>query len=163
MFGGLYIWRKSYSQNNKGLKWIKRIAIILILAGVIYALYPKIEGIINSAKKMADIANARNIYNTMSETLILDELEEPKENIYIDLSDNPINEEDENKIDIKYIYKVKNILKESLNYYSKYTKLNKNKSFVIYINKEGILTIYVSPIDSDEIEEIYPKGEGVYR
>ena len=99
---------ESSSQNNKGLKWIKRIAIILILAGVIYALYPKIEGIINSAKKIADIANARNIYNTMSETLILDELEEPKENIYIDLSDNPINEEDENKIDIKYIYKVKN-------------------------------------------------------
>ena len=103
---------ESSSQNSKGLKWIKRIAIILILAGVIYALYPKIEGIINSAKKIADIANARNIYNTMSETLILDELEEPKENIYIDLSDNPINEEDENKIDIKYIYKVKNILKE---------------------------------------------------
>lgn len=154
---------ESSSQNNKGLKWIKRIAIILILAGVIYALYPKIEGIINSAKKMADIANARNIYNTMSETLILDELEEPKENIYIDLSDNPINEEDENKIDIKYIYKVKNILKESLNYYSKYTKLNKNKSFVIYITTDGDLTIYVSPVDSDEIEEIYPKGEGVYR
>ncbi len=154
---------ESSSQNNKGLKWIKRIAIILILAGVIYALYPKIEGIINSAKKIADIANARNIYNTMSETLILDELEEPKENIYIDLSDNPINEEDENKIDIKYIYKVKNILKESLNYYSKYTKLNKNKSFVIYITTDGDLTIYVSPVDSDEIEEIYPKGEGVYR
>ena len=152
---------ESSSQNNKGLKWIKRIAIILILAGVIYALYPKIEGIINSAKKIADIANARNIYNTMSETLILDELEEPKENIYIDLSDNPINEE--NKIDIKYIYKVKNILKESLNYYSKYTKLNKNKSFVIYITTDGDLTIYVSPVDSDEIEEIYPKGEGVYR
>ena len=130
---------------------------------VIYALYPKIEGIINSAKKIADIANARNIYNTMSETLILDELETPKENIYIDLSDNPINEEDENKIDIKYIYKVKNILKESLNYYSKYTKLNKNKSFVIYITTDGDLTIYVSPVDSDEIEEIYPKGEGVYR
>ncbi|MFQ8892254.1 MAG: hypothetical protein ACLR8H_07740 [Clostridium sp.] len=154
---------ESSSQNNKGLKWIKRIAIILILAGVIYALYPKIEGIINSAKKIADIANARNIYNTMSETLILDELEEPKENIYIDLSDNPINEEDENKIDIKYIYKVKNILKESLNYYSKYTKLNKNKSFVIYITTDGDLTIYVSPVDSNEIEEIYPKGEGVYR
>ena len=154
---------ESSSQNNKGLKWIKRIAIILILAGVIYALYPKIEGIINSAKKMADIANARNIYNTISETLILDELEEPKGNIYIDLSDNPINEEDENKIDIKYIYKVKNILKESLNYYSKYTKLNKNKSFVIYITTDGDLTIYVSPVDSDEIEEIYPKGEGVYR
>lgn len=154
---------ESSSQNNKGLKWIKRIAIILILAGVIYALYPKIEGIINSAKKMADIANARNIYNTMSETLILDELEEPKENIYIDLSDNPINEEDENKIDIKYIYKVKNILKESLNYYSKYTKLNKNKSFVIYITTDENLTIYVSPVDSNEIEEIYPKGEGVYR
>lgn len=154
---------ESSSQNNKGLKWIKRIAIILILAGVIYALYPKIEGIINSAKKIADIANARNIYNTMSETLILDEIEEPKENIYIDLSDNPINEEDENKIDIKYIYKVKNILKESLNYYSKYTKLNKNKSFVIYITTDGDLTIYVSPVDSDEIEEIYPKGEGVYR
>ena len=154
---------ESSSQNNKGLKWIKRIAIILILAGVIYALYPKIEGIINSAKKMADIANARNIYNTISETLILDEIEEPKENIYIDLSDNPINEEDENKIDIKYIYKVKNILKESLNYYSKYTKLNKNKSFVIYITTDGDLTIYVSPVDSDEIEEIYPKGEGVYR
>ena len=154
---------ESSSQNNKGLKWIKIIAIILILAGVIYALYPKIEGIINSAKKIADIANARNIYNTMSETLILDELEEPKENIYIDLSDNPINEEDENKIDIKYIYKVKNILKESLNYYSKYTKLNKNKSFVIYITTDGDLTIYVSPVDSNEIEEIYPKGEGVYR
>lgn len=154
---------ESSSQNSKGLKWIKRIVIILILAGVIYALYPKIEGIINSAKKIADIANARNIYNTMSETLILDELEEPKENIYIDLSDNPINEEDENKIDIKYIYKVKNILKESLNYYSKYTKLNKNKSFVIYITTDGDLTIYVSPVDSDEIEEIYPKGEGVYR
>ena len=154
---------ESSSQNNKGLKWIKRIAIILILAGVIYALYPKIEGIINSAKKMADIANARNIYNTISETLILDEIEEPKENIYIDLSDNPINEEDENKIDIKYIYKVKNILKESLNYYSKYTKLNKNKSFVIYITTDENLTIYVSPVDSDEIEEIYPKGEGVYR
>ncbi|MBS6600815.1 MAG: hypothetical protein KH333_07320 [Clostridium sp.] len=154
---------ESSSQNNKGLKWIKRIAIILILAGVIYALYPKIEGIINSAKKIADIANARNIYNTMSETLILDELETPKENIYIDLSDNPINEEDENKIDIKYIYKVKNILKESLNYYSKYTKLNKNKSFVIYITTDGDLTIYVSPVDSNEIEEIYPKGEGVYR
>ena len=87
----------------------------------------------------------------------------PKENIYIDLSDNPINEEDENKIDIKYIYKVKNILKESLNYYSKYTKLNKNKSFVIYITTDGDLTIYVSPVDSNEIEEIYPKGEGVYR
>ena len=99
----------------------------------------------------------------MSETLILDELETPKENIYIDLSDNPINEEDENKIDIKYIYKVKNILKESLNYYSKYTKLNKNKSFVIYITTDGDLTIYVSPVDSNEIEEIYPKGEGVYR
>ncbi len=154
---------ESSSQNSKGLKWIKRIAIILILAGVIYALYPKIEGIINSAKKMADIANARNIYNTISETLILDEIEEPKENIYIDLSDNPINEEDENKIDIKYIYKVKNILKESLNYYSKYTKLNKNKSFVIYITTDENLTIYVSPVDSDEIEEIYPKGEGVYR
>ena len=154
---------ESSSQNNKGLKWIKRIIIILILAGVIYALYPKIEGIINSAKKMADIANARNIYNTISETLILDELEAPKENIYIDLSDNPINEEAENKIDIKYIYKVKNILKESLNYYSKYTKLNKNKSFVIYITTDGDLTIYVSPVDSDEIEEIYPKGEGVYR
>lgn len=154
---------ESSSQNNKGLKWIKRIAIILILAGVIYALYPKIEGIINSAKKIADIANARNIYNTMSETLILDELETPKENIYIDLSDNPINEEDENKIDIKYIYKVKNILKESLNYYSKYTKLNKNKSFVIYITTDENLTIYVSPVDSNEIEEIYPKGEGVYR
>ena len=154
---------ESSSQNNKGLKWIKRIAIILILAGVIYALYPKIEGIINSAKKIADIANARNIYNTMSETLILDELETPKENIYIDLSDNPINEEDENKIDIKYIYKVKNILKERLNYYSKYTKLNKNKSFVIYITTDGDLTIYVSPVDSNEIEEIYPKGEGVYR
>lgn len=154
---------ESSSQNNKGLKWIKRIAIILILAGVIYALYPKIEGIINSAKKIADIANARNIYNTMSETLILDELETPKENIYIDLSDNPINEEDENKIDIKYIYKVKNILKENLNYYSKYTKLNKNKSFVIYITTDENLTIYVSPVDSNEIEEIYPKGEGVYR
>lgn len=154
---------ESSSQNSKGLKWIKRIVIILILAGVIYALYPKIEGIINSAKKIADIANARNIYNTMSETLILDELETPKENIYIDLSDNPINEEDENKIDIKYIYKVKNILKESLNYYSKYTKLNKNKSFVIYITTDGDLTIYVSPVDSNEIEEIYPKGEGVYR
>lgn len=148
---------ESSSQNNKGLKWIKRIAIILILAGVIYALYPKIEGIINSAKKIADIANARNIYNTMSETLILDELETPKENIYIDLSDNPINEEDENKIDIKYIYKVKNILKESLNYYSKYTKLNKNKSFVIYITTDGDLTIYVSPVDSNEIEEILSK------
>ena len=154
---------ESSSQNSKGLKWIKRIVIILILAGVIYALYPKIEGIINSAKKIADIANARNIYNTMSETLILDELETPKENIYIDLSDNPINEEDENKIDIKYIYKVKNILKENLNYYSKYTKLNKNKSFVIYITTDGDLTIYVSPVDSNEIEEIYPKGEGVYR
>ncbi len=154
---------ESSSQNSKGLKWIKRIVIILILAGVIYALYPKIEGIINSAKKIADIANARNIYNTMSETLILDELETPKENIYIDLSDNPINEEDENKIDIKYIYKVKNILKESLNYYSKYTKLNKNKSFVIYITTDENLTIYVSPVDSNEIEEIYPKGEGVYR
>ena len=154
---------ESSSQNSKGLKGIKRIAIILILAGVIYALYPKIEGIINSAKKIADIANARNIYNTMSETLILDELETPKENIYIDLSDNPINEEDENKIDIKYIYKVKNILKENLNYYSKYTKLNKNKSFVIYITTDENLTIYVSPVDSNEIEEIYPKGEGVYR
>ena len=154
---------ESSSQNSKGLKWIKRIAIILILAGIIYALYPKIEGIINSAKKIADIANARNIYNTMSETLILDELETPKENIYIDLSDNPINEEDENKIDIKYIYKVKNILKENLNYYSKYTKLNKNKSFVIYITTDENLTIYVSPVDSNEIEEIYPKGEGVYR
>ena len=154
---------ESSSQNSKGLKWIKRIAIILILAGVIYALYPKIEGIINSAKKIADIANARNIYNTMSETLILDELETHKENIYIDLSDNPINEEDENKIDIKYIYKVKNILKENLNYYSKYTKLNKNKSFVIYITTDENLTIYVSPVDSNEIEEIYPKGEGVYR
>lgn len=154
---------ESSSQNSKGLKWIKRIAIILILAGVIYALYPKIVGIINSAKKIADIANARNIYNTISETLILDEIEEPKENIYIDLSDNPIDEEDENKIDIKYIYKVKNILKEKLNYYSKYTKLNKNKSFVIYITTDGDLKIYVSSIDSDKIEEIYPKGEGVYR
>lgn len=154
---------ESSSQNSKGLKWIKRIAIILILAGVIYALYPKIVGIINSAKKIADIANARNIYNTISETLILDEIEEPKENIYIDLSDNPIDEEDENKIDIKYIYKVKNILKENLNYYSKYTKLNKNKSFVIYITTDGDLKIYVSSIDSDKIEEIYPKGEGVYR
>ena len=42
---------ESYSQENKVLKWIKRIVIILIVAGVIYALYPKIEGIINSAKK----------------------------------------------------------------------------------------------------------------
>ncbi|MGM9977763.1 MAG: hypothetical protein ACI33J_03095 [Clostridium sp.] len=156
---------ESYSQENKVLKWIKRIAIVLIIGSVIYALYPKIEGIINSAKKMADVANARNIYNTISEALILDEIEAPKQGIYIDLSDNPLEEEDElgNKIDIKYIYKIKDKLKQKTNYYSKYTKLDKNKSFVIYINKEGILTIYVSPIDSDEIEEIYPKSEGVYK
>ena len=156
---------ESYSQENKILKWIKRIAIALIIGGVIYALYPKIEGIINSAKKMADVANARNIYNTISEALILDEIEAPKQGIYIDLSDNPLEEEDElgNKIDIKYIYKIKNKLEQKTNYYSKYTKLDPNKSFVIYINKEGILTIYVSPIDSNEIEEIYPRGEGVYK
>ena len=52
---------ESSSQNSKGLKWVKRIAIILILAGVIYALYPKIEGIINSAKKIADIANSSRV------------------------------------------------------------------------------------------------------
>ena len=80
----------SYSQENKVLKCIKRIAIVLIIAGVVYALYPKIEGIINSAKKIADIANSRNIYNTISESLILDEIEAPKEGIYIDLSDNPL-------------------------------------------------------------------------
>lgn len=40
-----------YSQENKVLKLIKRITIVLILVGVVYALYPKIEGIINSAKK----------------------------------------------------------------------------------------------------------------
>ncbi|MFQ7000679.1 MAG: hypothetical protein ACLRRH_04985 [Clostridium sp.] len=73
---------ESSSQNNKGLKWIKRIAIILILAGVIYALYPKIEGIINSAKKIADIANERNIYNTIVRNLILDELEEQRKHLY---------------------------------------------------------------------------------
>lgn len=156
---------ESYSQENKVLKWMKRIAIALIIAGVIYALYPKIEGIINSAKKMADVANARNIYNTISETLILDELEAPKQGIYIDLSDNPLEEEDElgNKIDIEYIYKIKNKLEQKTNYYSKYTKLDKNKSFVIYINKEGNLKIYVSPINSNEIEEIYPNKEGVYK
>lgn len=114
---------------------------------------------------MADIANARNIYNTISEVLILDEVEAPKEDIYIDLSDNPLEEEDElgNKIDKKYIYKIKNKLKQKTNYYSKYTKLDKNKSFIIYINKEGKLTIYVSSIESDKMEEIYPGGEGVYR
>ncbi|MDY4077263.1 MAG: hypothetical protein SOY42_00515 [Clostridium sp.] len=156
---------ESYSQENKILKWIKRIAIVLIIAGVVYALYPQIKGIINSAKKMADVANARNIYNTLSEALILDEVEAPKQNIYIDLSDKPLKEEDElgNKIDIKYIYKIKDKLKQKTNYYSKYTKLDPNKSFVIYINKEGNLTIYVSPIDSNEIEEIYPKSEGVYK
>ena len=156
---------ESYSQENKVLKWMKRIAIALIIAGVIYALYPKIEGIINSAKKMADVANARNIYNTISEALILDELEAPKQGIYIDLSDNPLEEEDElgNKIDIEYIYKIKNKLEQKTNYYSKYTKLDKNKSFVIYINKEGNLKIYVSPINSNEIEEIYPNKEGVYK
>ena len=156
---------ESYSQDNKVLKWIKRISIALIIGSVIYALYPKIEGIINSAKKMADVANARNIYNTISEALILDEVEAPKKSIYIDLSDNPLKKEDElgNKIDIEYIYKIKNKLKQKTNYYSKYTRLDKNKSFVIYINKEGNLTIYVSSIDSNEIEEIYPKGEGVYK
>lgn len=156
---------ESYSQDNKVLKWIKRIAIILIVTGVIYALYPKIEGIVNSAKKMADIANARNIYNTLSEALILDEIEAPKKDIYIDLSDKPLEEKDElgNKIDIKYIYKIKDTLKQKTNYYSKYTKLDQNKSFVIYINKEGNLKIYVSPISSNEIEEIYPRGEGVYK
>lgn len=156
---------ESYSQDNKVLKWIKRIAIALIIGSVIYALYPKIEGIVNSAKKMADIANARNIYNTISEALILDEVEAPNKGIYIDLSDNPLEEEDElgNKIDIEYIYKIKNKLEQKTNYYSKYTKFDKNKSFVIYINKEGNLKIYVSPINSNEIEEIYPKSEGVYK
>lgn len=129
----------------------------MVIALLIFscAVVPGVKNVTNKFNKTADVLIAKNIYDSLTYALVLDNIAYPDKEMYIVVTDR---EEINSSLDKGYKYNVLSYLESHLSSYPSKTKLNK-ENYVIHITPDGIITI-LSGTQFGSV--IYPQGNGEY-
>lgn len=137
---------------------IELIFVFTIIALVISsAIIPTIKKTRESTRKVQDIASAKTIHNTIYEGLLIDKIEYPEKDIFIVVEKDS---EVSPGLNAGYRKSVLNYLHDNMIKVPYETKFDETKKFLIKIEPDGEVSIYVGSYFGDRV---YPNPTGVYQ
>lgn len=133
------------------------IFVFTIIALVIStSIIPTIKKARESARRINDIATAKTIYTTTYEGLLTDKIEYPNNDIFIVVE---TSSEVSPGLNSEYRKSVLNYLHDNMTKVPYNTSLDKTKKFLIKIQTDGEVSIYVGSYFGDRV---YPNPTGAY-
>ncbi|MEI3335953.1 MAG: type II secretion system protein [Clostridium sp.] len=136
---------------------LEMILVFTIIALVLStAIIPAMKRARESARKVNDIATAKTIYTTTYEGLLTDKIDYPDKDIFIVVE---TSSEVSPGLNSEYRKSVLNYLHDNMTKVPYNTSLDKTKKFLIKIQTDGEVSIYVGSYFGDRV---YPNPTGAY-
>lgn len=137
------------------LEMILVFTIIALILGT--AIMPAIKKALESTRKVQDISIAKTIHNTIYEGLLTDKIGYPNNDIFVVVEKDS---EVSPGLNAEYRKSILNYLHNNIIKIPYETKLDKTKKFLIKIQTDGEVSIYVGSYFGDRV---YPNPTGVYQ
>ena len=137
---------------------LEMILVFTIIALILStAIMPAIKKARESTRKVQDISIAKTIHNTIYEGLLIDKIEYPEKDIFIVVEKDS---EVSPGLNAGYRKSVLNYLHDNMIKVPYETKFDETKKFLIKIEPDGEVSIYVGSYFGDRV---YPNPTGVYQ